>query len=177
MKETVTEEHIGSLAADYVLDLLPVEEKSSFSKHIARCPDCRQLVADERRIGALVSATVDATCKDQARLRILMPTVSDRKAGLFSRAPIYQQLAVAVVFITVFFAGLNVLFNQEIPGYTAPESTAYVSVASHTGTPAIATSSPASLLTTYETDTRVYNDLFDETPMVTPAPAPVDALQ
>lgn len=177
MKETITDEHIGNLAADYVLDLLPAEEKSTLSKHIARCSECSQLVAAERRIGAFVRATIDATGQDQARLFFLMPTVADRKVGFFNRTPIYQQLAFAVVFITVFFAGLNILLNQEIPGYAVPESTAYVSTASHTGKPEIATSTPVPLLTTYETNTRVYNDLFDKTPMVTAAPAPVDALQ
>jgi anti-sigma factor RsiW len=177
MKEIITDKHIENLAADYVLDLLPAEKKSSLSKHIARCSECRQLVAEEQRIGALVRSTVDAIGRDQTRLRSLMPPESDRKVGSFYRTPIYRQLAFAAVFLIVFFTGLNVLFNQEMPGYSTPESTAYVVTASHTGTPAIATSSSTPLIRTYEADTRVHIDHYDDEPMVTPAPAPVDVLQ
>jgi anti-sigma factor RsiW len=177
MKDKFTDKHVGTLAADYVLGLLPAEERSSLSKHIARCPECSQLVAAERRIGTLVRTTVDATGKDQARIRSLLPHVSERKRRSFSRAPIYQQLAFAALFLISFFTGLNVLFNHEIPGSAAPETTAYVVTSSNTGTPAVATSSPTPLLTTSQVNTRVDNDSFDDQPMVTPAPAPIDALR
>ena len=152
MTETNNDQHIGSLVSEYVLDLMPIEERSSHTRHIAHCSECRKLVAAERRIGALVSSTVSATGQNQTQLKTLMPSLPKKRTGFFSKASIYQQIAFASVFLILFFAGINFVFNQNVTGFASPQSTVYITTASLTGTPTIATSSPTPLIETFEAD-------------------------
>lgn len=173
-KESVTN-HIGNLAADYVLDLLPLEDKRYVSRHISLCLKCRQLVAAEERIGLLVRSAVDASGKNQAQLRPLMPRVPARRAGLFGSVTVHQQLALAGLFIVVFLAGFNLMFKQDMGGYTAPVSTAYVATASHTHTPTAATSSPTPIIRTDTGPVLALSVQSENIPIITPAPSPIEA--
>lgn len=175
MNEELVTKHIGNLATDYVLDVLPQEDKRHISKHLKQCVKCRQLVAAEERIGLLVRSTVEASGQSRARLSALMPRVPAKRAGLIGNVTIRQQLAIAGLFLVVFLAGFNLMFKQEIDGYTAPVSTAYVATASHTHTPTAATSSPTPLIRTNEAAAQALPNQISSHPLITPAPSPVDA--
>jgi anti-sigma-K factor RskA len=175
MNEESITKHIGNLATDYVLDLLPQEDRRTVSKHLSQCIKCRQVVASEERIGLLVRSTVESSGQSRAQLKALMPQVPARRTGLLGNVTIRQQLAIAGLFLVVFLAGFNLMFKQEIGGYTAPISTAYVATASHTPTQTAATSSPTPLFRTNEGAAQAFPIQVLSHPLITPAPAPVDA--
>ncbi|MGB3714132.1 MAG: hypothetical protein WA996_06850 [Candidatus Promineifilaceae bacterium] len=175
MNEESITKHIGNLAADYVLDILPQEDKRTISKHLTLCVKCRQLVAAEERIGLLVRSTVEASGQSRAQLSAMMPRVPARRTGLLRNVTIRQQLAIAGLFLVVFLAGFNLMFKQEIGGYTSPVSTAYVATASHTHTPTAATSSPTPLIRSNESADQALPIQILSHPLITPAPSPADA--
>ncbi len=108
-------------------------------------------------------------------LRALMPPVPERNPGIFNQSFFNRQLAVAAVILVVFLAGLNVVFKQEMSGYSAPISTAYLATASLTNTPAAATLSPTPSLESDEGDSFTQPGPMEQLPLVTPAPAPIAA--
>jgi len=104
-----------------------------------------------------------------------MPPVPERKPGILNLSFFNRQLAVAAVILVVFLAGLNVVFKQEMSGYSAPISTAYLATASHTNTPAAATLSPTPSLESIEGDLFTQPSPMEQLPLVTPAPPPIAA--
>lgn len=175
MNEESITKHIGNQAADYVLDLLPQRDKRTISKHLSQCIKCRQVVAAEERIGLLVRSTVEASGQSRAQINALMPQAPLRRTGFLGNVTIRQQLAFAGLVLVVFLAGFNLMFKQETGGYTAPISTAYVATAMHTHTPTAATSSPTPLIRTNEGAAQPIPIQVLSHPLITPAPAPVDA--
>jgi len=175
MNETTPGKHVGNLASDYVLGLLGPEQKRTVSRHIRECVNCRQLVSAEKRIGLLVRSTIEATGPGQAQLSSLMPESPASRPGWFSSVTIRQQVAIASIILVTFFAGFNLLSRQEIGGFSAPMSTAYVATASHTHTPTSVTSSPTPILRTSEIAALTISSSSLNQPLITPAPRPVDA--
>jgi anti-sigma-K factor RskA len=173
-KETI-DRHVGNLAADYVLDLLPQEEKRSIAHHLSQCIKCRQVVAAEERIGLLVRSTVEASGQSQAELRSIMPQVPARRAGLLGNVTFRQQLVIAGLFLVMFLAGFNLMFEQQIDGFTAPLSTAYVATASHTHTPTAVTSSPTPRIRANEASDQAVPIQNLNQPLITPAPSALEA--
>lgn len=73
--------HIQHQITEYVLDLLPAEEKQAAAHHIAGCDQCRQAVQQERELGRLVHSTINsATTAQPGRLQSLMPAIPDRRS-------------------------------------------------------------------------------------------------
>jgi anti-sigma factor RsiW len=69
--------HVDSLITDYVLDLLPAEERRAVEWHAADCPSCmRLLVAARRREARLASAFRDTMAPPSGRIEALWPQVS-----------------------------------------------------------------------------------------------------
>lgn len=90
--------HIQNQITDYVLDLLPAEERRGVARHVAGCDACRRAVEREREIGRLVHNTVMVVTKpDYNRLRSLMPPIPARRlpfpALLIARIGPYRQWA------------------------------------------------------------------------------------
>lgn len=68
--------HIDALVDDYVLDLLPAEERRRVELHAALCPRCRQLLAAERTRTARVESALRSSAAPLAgRLEALWPEV------------------------------------------------------------------------------------------------------
>jgi anti-sigma factor RsiW len=175
MNDTTPGKHVGNLASYYVLGLLAPEQKRTVSRHIGECVNCRQLVAAEKQIGLLVRSTIEASGPGQAQLSSLMPDIPANRPGWFSSVTIRQQVAIAGIVLVTFFAGLNLISRQEMGGFSAPISTAYVATASHTHTPTSATGSPTPILGTNEITALTINSSSLIQPLITPAPRPVDA--
>ena len=55
--------HILNLIPDYVLDLLPGEQKMAVERHLTICAGCRQAVQQERQIGHLLRQTMQAASR------------------------------------------------------------------------------------------------------------------
>lgn len=173
MNEMATGKHIGNLASDYVLGLLAPEQTRTVSRHIRECVNCRQVVASEERIGLLVRSTIETSGQGEAQLSSLMPKIPVSRHGWFSNVTIRQQVAIAGIVLVAFIAGINVMSRQDIGGFTAPVSTAYVATASHTYTPTQATLSPTPILKTDEIFDLSTNSSSKIQPLITPAPPPV----
>lgn len=96
--------HIEEQITDYILDLLPAEEKQVVARHITGCEVCRRAVQQEREVGRLVHNTLNAVTKpDYNRLHTLMPPVPGRRlsilALLIPRIAPYRQWAVACLLL------------------------------------------------------------------------------
>lgn len=92
--------HIQHKISDFVLDLLPLEEKEVVSRHIAGCPECRQAVQRERQIGRLIHNTLNSATRPQLnQLQSLMPPIPTRRSSLLALFTPYRQWAVACLFI------------------------------------------------------------------------------
>jgi hypothetical protein len=75
--------HVGHLLADYVLDLLPGEERWRVEQHVAGCPQCRLALQQERRVGPAVRSTLAAATRPPAgMLSPRMPVTSRPAVGL-----------------------------------------------------------------------------------------------
>jgi predicted anti-sigma-YlaC factor YlaD len=101
----VDNSHIQHQITDYLLDLLPDEEKVAVARHIAGCAACRLAVQKEREIGRLVYTTLNkATAPDYGRLQSLMPPRPRRRASILALLTPYRQWAVACLLL-VFMTG------------------------------------------------------------------------
>lgn len=88
--------HIEEQITDYILDLLPAEERQIVARHIGGCDTCRRAVQQEREVGRLVhNALNTASRPDYGRLQSLMPPMPTRRlsflALLISRIGPYRQ--------------------------------------------------------------------------------------
>ena len=175
MDKTGIDGHVEELVSDYVLDLLSETQRAEFAIHISRCTNCSRLVADERQIGDLISKTIKVTAPAQGRLKELRPPVPVKRAGLLSQAPYSHQLVFAAMLIIAIFASMNLLYSQQSSSSDRPESTAYNVTSSLSGTPTRETYHPTALPYTYEAEPFGQDMLKGDLPMVTPAPAPIQA--
>ena len=92
--------HIQHKISDYVLDLLPIEEKQLVTRHIAGCTECRQAVRQEQQIGRLIHATLNTATRPKVnQLQSLMPPIPSRRASLLTIVAPYRQWAIACLLI------------------------------------------------------------------------------
>jgi hypothetical protein len=69
--------HVDALVTDYVLDLLPDDERRAVERHAAGCPGCMELlVAARRREAQLASAFRRTMAPPAGRMEALWPQVS-----------------------------------------------------------------------------------------------------
>jgi anti-sigma factor RsiW len=69
--------HVDSLVTDYVLDLLPDDQRRAVERHAAGCPRCLELLAAARRREARLAGAFRGTMAPPAgRLEALWPQVS-----------------------------------------------------------------------------------------------------
>lgn len=68
-------DHTLSLISDYALGLLAAEERRRVEIHARQCPDCREALRREQRVGALVRAATRATAPPPGRLAALRPAL------------------------------------------------------------------------------------------------------
>lgn len=92
--------HIHNQISDYVLDLLPDEEKQAAARHVAGCKKCQEAVRREREIGRLVHRTLNkATTPDYGRLQSLMPPIPARRTSVLAFLAPYRQWAIACLLL------------------------------------------------------------------------------
>jgi hypothetical protein len=119
---------------DYVLGLLSPEERFQVEQHTRSCTDCRQALARERKIEALIRQTVQVTTQPTpARLATIRPDFPRKRLSPAVR--ILGQLA--PVTLISFLLALGLLF--QLTGYSpfqGPYSPAFIAtISSPTLTP------------------------------------------
>ncbi len=66
--------HVQHLAADYVLNLLPADQRRKVEAHSQECETCREAIASDRRLAAGVRLALHNAGRPEAgRLQQLMP--------------------------------------------------------------------------------------------------------
>lgn len=79
MKQSI---HVNEKITDYVLGLVPENEKREIAVHITGCLECQQALSQERQISLAVrDALTQATYPDRQRLQELMPPIPQREAA------------------------------------------------------------------------------------------------
>lgn len=79
--------HIESMIDDYLLNLLPAEERSFVEGHAAVCPRCRKLLtAERRRTTSLIASLQETFAPPAGLLELLWPGVA-AAAGLVGSEP------------------------------------------------------------------------------------------
>jgi anti-sigma factor RsiW len=171
-------EHPLTLLSDYVLGLLPAEERRRVESHARQCPACRLALQRERSVGALVRDAVRSAARPAPgrllALRPATPAARPRPLPLFRLAP--------ATFVAVLLA-LLLLFGPARPSFspalfgpgvaTAAGPTATVTT-THTPTATLAAAGePAHLAATQSPpagDSRFPRPVA--TPVVVVAPSP-----
>lgn len=121
------------LIPDYVLDLLPAEERQLVEVHVAGCAACRQAIQRERQVGQVVRDTLLRLPRPAAgRLNQLRP-VYQRPRPFFSAS---RQLAAMALMVCLLLGtvGLNQASNQT--NWTMQSPTALVVTETATATTA-----------------------------------------
>ena len=103
--------HIKNQITDYVLDLLPAEEKQAVIRHLAGCESCRREVQREREIGRLIHSTLNKVAlPDYHRLQSLMPSIPGRRSSLLAFFAPHRQWALACLLLVAVLGAF--LFNS-----------------------------------------------------------------
>jgi hypothetical protein len=119
---------------DYVLGLLPVEERLQVELHTLNCVECRQALARERKIAALIRRTVhDTTQPAPARLAALKPDFPVKRTAPTMR--VLTQLAPVTLITFIFAIGLLLQLTGFSP-FQGPYTPAFIAtISSPTLTP------------------------------------------
>jgi anti-sigma factor RsiW len=92
--------HIQHNLSDFVLDLLPVEEKQRVIHHIAGCADCRAAVQRERQIGRLIYGALNAATRPEPnQFQALMPAIPSRRSSFLAMFAPHRQWAIACLLL------------------------------------------------------------------------------
>ena len=143
---------ITSLITDYVLDLLPGEEKAKVEQHAAACPHCRQRLQAERHLAHLTHDTLAlALNPSPARLAALRPPVPVRPRSWYTTYTWHRSLAVMAVFLFLLITSFSLYPSGQttntLPTHIAITATATTAPATATYTlaPPTETSSPEAI--------------------------------
>jgi anti-sigma factor RsiW len=114
------QEHISSLLADYVLDLLPVSERRRVERHAATCATCRQALQQERQPAEWVRSTLVAAGNvDHGRLAHLMPAIP-RATAVRPVLRLQRQLALVGLLLVLAFGLLGLRHRHAPQGWQPP---------------------------------------------------------
>ncbi len=128
-------DHINEIAPDFVLGLLPQEERRRVISHIVDCENCRLTIASERNLIEEVRITLQRVSNhNPQRIRGLMPAIPKRSWPPLSFS-IVRPVVVAVAIILVAVGGF--MINTDKSGLYSIHETPTHSIAtlSHTQTP------------------------------------------
>ncbi|MEZ4517693.1 MAG: zf-HC2 domain-containing protein [Chloroflexota bacterium] len=108
------EQHILPPVSDYVLDLLPENDRHMLETHAATCSDCRRALEQERQIETLVRQTLQvATQPNSMRLQALRPRVVERQA---QQPTMFVRQLAPVMLLLFILAGTLVLQVTRVAG-------------------------------------------------------------
>lgn len=127
----MTHKEIHQQLPDYVLGLLTPFETHEVTQHLADCTVCRRTVQNERKIGALVRTTLNATTRpDEARLRQLMPPIPQKNRQQRIGSNLAARLAPALVILFMIAGSLLIT----VPDSKRPLSIFFAATATATST-------------------------------------------
>ena len=101
--------HINTKISDYVLDLLPQQERRDVAQHVAHCAECEAVLASEQAVGHLLRQTVhEVTQPSNGTLRQLMPAIPGKQSHqwVFNR-PWQRQLASVGMLLILLLGGMG----------------------------------------------------------------------
>lgn len=108
MRRDDTASHVTNSISDYVLELLPEEDRRQFLRHIAGCALCRRSVQQERKIGEALQSTLTIVGRpNPARLKQLMPSLPTSRPGTLTNLSWQKQLAVACLILLMILGSLT----------------------------------------------------------------------
>ncbi len=128
-------DHINEIAPDFVLGLLPQEERRRVISHIVDCESCRLTITNERNLMEEVRKTLQRVSNhNPQRIRSLMPAIPMRSWPAINFS-IVRPVAVALAIILVAVGGF--MINMDKSGLYGIHETPTHSIAtlSHTQTP------------------------------------------
>ncbi|MBK8987812.1 MAG: zf-HC2 domain-containing protein [Chloroflexi bacterium] len=167
----MNQEHVLPLLADYVLDLLPGNERRQVEQHAADCADCRQALHGERQIGGLVRATLHtATEPAYGRLTQLRPAVPQRATQPIRGPQRQRQLALAGLLLVLLLGASGWRYGNARQSWQPPPPTHIAITATTVATTTIAA-------TTYQEATATLaqattNRSMEETAVAAPSDQP-----
>jgi anti-sigma factor RsiW len=164
--------HIQTKLTDYVLDLLPRQERQAVERHVAHCTECEQALQRERHVGFHVRRTLQrVTQPANGRYRHLMPAIPQKKSWLQISIHAQRQLASLSIVLMLLFVGWSWHESrQQSEIFSLP--TAVAVTATYTTEPT-ATATHAEV-TTEPVETAVgHNAALDYSPTPPPHPTPV----
>lgn len=171
------QQHPVALMSDYVLGLLPADERARLERHAASCPACRSAIERERNLFVVVRSTVaSASRPNPSRLAALRPAVPHKPAA---RAAVsWQRLAPVTMLLLLILSA----FAIQLSGGDRPlnDNLRGLLPATHTPT-ATATTQPTATIAAQPPDERPA--LVPEaqppaplTPEIVALPTPIAAL-
>lgn len=129
-------QHTHTLTTDYVLGLLPPDERRRVESHARRCEECRLALQREQAIGVLVrGAVMEAARPAPGRLAAIRPPLPAPKSPPL---PLYRRLApvtlmAAMLVMALLFGSGRLSFSPAL--YAASGTPTHTQTATHTHTP------------------------------------------
>jgi anti-sigma factor RsiW len=125
-------DHINEIAPDFVLGLLPQEERRKVISHIVDCESCRLTITNERNLMEEVRKTLQRVSNhNPQRIRSLMPAIHKRSWPAFNLS-IVRPVAVAFAIILVAVGGF--MINMDKSGLSRIHETPTHSIATSVNT-------------------------------------------
>lgn len=129
-------QHTHTLMTDYVLGLLPPDERRRVESHARRCNDCRLALQREQAIGPLLRGAVMEAARPApgrlAAIRPPLPAPRSRPMPLYRRlAPV--SLMAAMLVMALLFGSGRLAFSPAL--YAVPDTPTHTQTATYTHTP------------------------------------------
>lgn len=177
-------DHISTQLTDYVLGLLPAQDRLALEQHTAVCQPCRQQLQQERALAQVVRGTVTAATTPPVHLAQLMPPVPQKRPFWLTPLLPQRRVAFAALLLMLFLSSvglrnwgtpINANANATLPAFIAATSTleptetklptsTVASVTQPTATTNEATNVPTNMATAVPNQSPV--------PQLSPAPNP-----
>jgi anti-sigma factor RsiW len=125
-------DHINEIAPDFILGLLPQEERKRVISHIVDCESCRLIITDERNLIEEVRNTLQRVSNhNPQRIRSLMPAIPKRSWPAFNFS-IIRPVAIGFMIILVAVGGF--MINMDKSGLSRIHETPTHSIATSSNT-------------------------------------------
>lgn len=170
------QEHILPLLEDYVLDLLPVNERRQVELHAATCAACRRALQQERRPGELVRSTLAVAELGHGRFTHLMPAIPTA-ARTPATSRLQRQLALVGLLLVMAFGVIGLRQSHVPQGWppALPGAVASTATMTHTATSTLV--AHTRLVETAVATTGVPTQPARLSPTPAPQPTPIAAIK
>jgi anti-sigma factor RsiW len=175
----MNQNHVLHQIPDYVLGLLPRQERVRVEQHTAVCPICQQQLHQENELSTMIRATLTVAAQPAAlRLRQIMPAPSPIQQrwrfgqNWFSLNHWPRQLAVIAIFLALILGSVT-LYQQQYSSHTI-DSIAATATMIHEPTMTVASVNEEEKKEVV--GTAVPAHIIEPTSTPAPAPTPIAAL-